>query len=107
MFSIEHNEPLFVEETVGDFFASLNEFAQNSDLELSAKEEIRKFFSCSDRRESHLLRALADPRNYSKIATDILDTAWQLAEIGSDASKEMLIDWITVAPDLCLERLTR
>ncbi len=111
MFSGErvYSESLYVEEifgnTVDDFFSRLNGFAQSSDLDLLAKEEISEFFSSSERRDSHLLRALADPSNYSRVVADILDTAYQLSEIGSNASKEMLIDWITAAPELCLERL--
>ena len=56
-------------------------------------------------RAAHLRAARFDIDQYVSVMDDVLLTATQLSDQSSMVSREMLVDWVTAAPEFALDRL--
>jgi hypothetical protein len=56
-------------------------------------------------RVAHLRAARFDICQYISVMDDVLLTATQLSDQSSRVSQEILVDWVTAAPEFALERM--
>lgn len=92
-------------EIVDSFFSRFSLLVDNvKEIEID-RSAIRVYLSDPDRRDRHMLAALSDIESYVSVVEDVLLTATELSKNPSVASEELLVDWMTTAPEFALDRL--
>ena len=89
---------------VETFFSRLLTFLDPLTIVIN-RSEIVAYLANASRRAVHHQLAQAHRPTYQAATADILLTAAQLAQISSPVAQELLVDWITAAPELVIARL--
>ena len=98
------NKPV-TDTVVNTFFVHLTTFLDSLHDMAIDHQEITAYFARPSLRAAHSQVAQRHLAKYQAATADILLTAAQLAQISSPVAQELLVDWITAAPELVIARL--
>ena len=94
------------DDVVDAFFSRLALCLDTVDAIAMDRAEILAYFAQPVLRQAHRQHALADIARYQAVAADVLYTARAVSLKSSVVSQALLVDWLTMAPDFVLERLS-
>jgi len=90
------------------FLATLTLYAKqtiDASPDVSATEADEIYKSIRDKKDTQLTQALRTPAAYQTAVNDLLFTVQQFStHLESSVARAMLLDWVTAAPEFCLDR---